>query len=249
MRADHWWGRLVAVVATAVLVGGFLLSGEVTGTVAEESSRMPPLAGDLLRGRTIILDPGHGGFDPGARGRETSEDKINLEVALQLRTWFEMAGARVLMTWSNAKDIPPNRKYRVRQRMDWVNQQRADILIDIHCNSGSSSYHGPQTFYWDGAASYHLAHDVQEELQYYSGTHREVKRIDQYMLRYAKMPAINVEVGFITNPREEMKLMNATYQKDLTWYIFIGTERYLLKGRWPAQLLQTPPPTELLIRD
>ncbi|MCL4352376.1 MAG: N-acetylmuramoyl-L-alanine amidase, partial [Firmicutes bacterium] len=66
---------------------------------------------------------------------------------------------------------------------------------------------------------------------------------------YADMPAINVEIGFITNPKEEEQLLNPEYQRNLSWYIFVGTERWFLKGRWPQNLLQTPPPAHLLIRD
>ncbi len=248
-RGVNWSARAVAVLAGALLVGGFGLTGRALSQPQKEGAQLPPLIGDLLRGRTVVIDPGHGGYDPGARGMRSIEAKINLEVALKLRTWFQMAGARVLMTWSRPGEIPANRKYRVRQRMDWINAQGADLLIDIHCNSGASSYRGPQTFYWDGAASYHLASDVQDELRYFTSTRRDVKRIDQYVLRYAKMPAVNVEVGFITNSQEEHRLMTPAYQEDLTWYIFIGTERWLLKGRWPANLLESPPPTDLLVRD
>ncbi len=207
-----------------------------------------PLAGELLQGRTIVIDPGHGGYDPGALGKNSRESQLNLAMAEQLRRWFETAGARVLLTRSGSRDLPPHQKYRVQDRIAWINATQADVLIDIHCNSGGPRWSGPQTFYWDGAASYHLAHDVQQELQYFTGTKRAVTRIDQYVLRYARMPAINVEVGFITNPREESQLMNPAYQKQLTWYVFLGTERWFLKGRWPQRLLETPPPTRMLIR-
>ncbi len=208
-----------------------------------------PMEGDLLAGRTVVIDPGHGGLDPGARGKQATEDRINLEVALALKTWFQHAGARVLMSWSKPSDIPRNKKFRVAQRVDWINRTHGDVLIDIHCNSGYHTYRGPQTFYWSGAGSYHLANDIQQELQYWTHTRRGVTRINQYVLRYAKMPAVNVELGFISNPKDEVALMSSGYQRDISWYIFVGTERWFLKGRWPEKRLQVPPPTHLLIRD
>lgn len=208
-----------------------------------------PMEGDLLAGRTVVIDPGHGGFDPGARGRQAAEDRINLEVALALKAWFQRAGARVLMSWSKPKDIPRFKKFRVTDRIDWINRTHGDVLIDIHCNSGYHAYRGPQTFYWNGAGSYHLARDIQQELQYWTHTRRGVTRINQYVLRYAKMPAVNVEIGFISNPREEALLMSSQYQRDIAWYIFVGTERWFLKGRWPEKSLSLPPPTHLLVRD
>ena len=240
-----WLARTLGVLAGAVLLGSFLLVSQVK---SQPQSPLGPIVGDLLAGRTIIIDPGHGGWDPGARGQQSTEAEINRQVALKLKSWFQLAGARVLMTWQNVHDIPPREKYRVYDRVDWINQQGGDLLIDIHCNSGSPAFRNPQTFYWEGAPSYHLAHDVQEELQYFTHSRRDVKRIDQYVLRYVKMPAINVEIGYVTNKEEEQLLMNPSYQKALTWYIFVGTERWLMKGRWSSELLDSPPPTDLLVR-
>jgi N-acetylmuramoyl-L-alanine amidase len=207
----------------------------------------PPLAGNLLRGRTIVLDPGHGGYDPGALGRMSREADINLAIALKLRMWLQLAGARVLMTWSRPGEIPPDRKYKVRERAAWIAATHANLLIDIHCNSGQSAW-GPQVFYWDGAPSRLLADYVSDELHYFTKSRRAVTRIDQYVLRHAGMPAINVEVGFINNSREEQKLLDPAYQRALAWYIFIGIERWYLRGRWPLRLLESPPPTDLLAR-
>ena len=240
-----WLARALGVLAGAVLVGSFILA---SGVQSQPQTKLPPIAGDLLRGRTIIIDPGHGGWDPGARGSRSTEAEINLAVAVKLRSWFQLAGARVLMTWQNVHDIPAREKYRVYDRVDWINKQGGDVLIDIHCNSGDPSFRNPQTFYWEGAASYHLAHDVQEELQYFPHSRRDVKRIDQYVLRYVKMPAINVEIGYVTNSQEERLLMTPSYQEKLTWFIFVGAERWLMKGRWSPELLDSPPPTDLLVR-
>ncbi len=244
-----WETRLLGVAAALIMAGSFMLTGRAETLPHKTTHRaVPPLVGDLLEGRTVIIDPGHGGYDPGALGRKSQEAAINLAIALKLRQWFEMAGARVLMTWSKPGQIPLGKKYRVEDRLTWINQQRGDLLIDIHCNSGSSGWRNPQTFYWDGSASYHLAHDVQDELRYFTHSRREIKRINQYVLRYARMPAINVEVGYITNPVEEKLLMTPRYQEELSWAIFIGTERWLVKGRWPAELLEAPPPVDLLKR-
>lgn len=247
---DVWWTRLTTLLATGILVGAFTLVGAASQSRGHhtEGTRLPPAVGALLRGRTIIIDPGHGGWDPGAIGHLTTEAQVNLAVSLKLRDWLRLAGARVLMTWDSPDDIPSDKKYRVRDRARWINAQHADVLIDIHGNSGHPSFRHPQTFYWNGAASYHLARDVQEELQYLTKTHRDVKRIDQYVLRYATMPAINVEIGYLTNPEEERLLMTPAYQNRLAWYIFVGLERWFVHGRWPASMLKAPPPTDLLVR-
>lgn len=237
--------RLGLFTAAAAVLAGALLW--VSSPKAPAAFAEPMPFGDLLSGRTIVIDPGHGGWDPGSIGNQAQEDQLNLQISLQLRKWFQAAGARVVMTWSKPSDIPPQQKYRVRQRVEFINSVGADALIDIHCNASNPAYSGPQTFYWDGVQSYHLARDIQEELQYLTHTRRQIQRLNQYVLRYANMPAVNVEVGFITNPREERQLMTPAYQRQLTWAIFVGTERWLLKGRWPANLLKMPL-TELIQR-
>lgn len=242
--------RLLVWAATGLLAGAFWLAagkaGRHVGTLALAAPT--PLPGDLLAGRRFVIDPGHGGFDPGALGRVSREDTINLAMAHALGSWLQAAGAQVVYTWSRPGDIPPGRKYRVQDRVRFINRTGAVALIDLHCNSSGSAWHGPQTFYWDRRSSALLAEDVQSELRYETGTGREVKRIDQYVLRHAAMPAINVEVGFITNPREERQLLEPAYQRRLTWAILVGIERWALRGRWPDSLLKAPPPRDLLRR-
>jgi len=238
-RSSAWWavlGLILGAVALATAPG-----------VSHSAAPTPLWGGDLLAGRRIVLDPGHGGYDPGAMGQVAREDRINLAVALALKEWLTLAGAKVLMTWSSVADIPPNRKYRVQARSVWINRTGANVLIDIHCNAGVGG-RGPQVFYWDGASSRLLADYLSEELHYFTRTHREVVRINQYVLRHAVMPAVNVELGFLSNPAEERRLMQPSYQRELAWYIFIGIERWFLRGRWPVSWLPAPPPTELLGR-
>ena len=238
--------RRMSWAALAGLALGVLVLGAWPRAMAS-SSPEPLVAGDLLAGRTIVIDPGHGGWDPGALGRVAREDRINLAISLALRRWLELAGAHVLMTWSRVSDIAPNRKYRIQARSAWINATGGNLLVDIHCNAGVDA-RGPQVFYWDGASSRLLADYLSEELHYFTHTHRAVVRIDQYVLRHSVMPAVNVEVGFINNPQEERLLIRPVYQRELAWYIFIGIERWFLRGHWPVSWLKTPPPTEILSR-
>ncbi len=236
------WGWRATVIAVAELT----MAVSAPKTIGPID---PGLSGTLLRGRTVVIDPGHGGKDSGARGLIAHEDQINLAIALDLRQWLNDAGADVKMTWDKPGQILPSQKYRVQHRVNWINRTGGQALIDIHCNSAEKRWRGPQTFYWAGKGSYYLAYDVQGELQYFTHTRRPVTRIDQYVLRYARMPAINVEVGFISNPREEKLLMNPQYQRVLSWYIFLGIDQWFLKGRWPEHLLHSPPPAHFLVRD
>jgi N-acetylmuramoyl-L-alanine amidase len=237
----------VVRIRTAWLAAGLLLVGFLVSRPVARSHPVASHIGRWLQGRTIVLDPGHGGYDPGALGAASREADINLAMALQLKAWLVRAGARVLMTWSRPGDIPPNRKYVVAARAAWIRSTHADLLIDVHCNAGPGAW-GPQVFYWDGTPSRLLADYVAEELHAFTRTHRPVTRLDQYVLRHAGMPAINVEVGFINNRREERRLLSPAYQRALMWYVFVGVARWFLHGRWPAAWIPARPPTELLVR-
>lgn len=226
---------------------GMLLTGAFLGGWFGMGGAPPGGLIPLMRGQTIAIDPGHGGIDSGSRGQRYHEDMLNLAIARDLRHWYEQAGARVIMTWSKPGEIGPHQRLNVRARTKMINASGATLLIDIHCNAGGA-FTGPQTFYWDGAPSYLLAERIQEELQHLTHTRRAVSRIDQYVLRYANMPAVNVEAGFITNPREEALLAQPTYQRKLSWAIFVGTERWLVERRTPVEMASLPEHREMLVR-
>ena len=232
--------------AALVLAAGLTVLARIGGHAsAAEPVRFPYQ--DLLAGRTVILDPGHGGWDPGATTPAAREADINVAVAEQLRAWLVAAGARVLMTWSASAPIHPQKKYRVRERVSWINRQDASVLIDIHTNAGAGG-RGPQLFYWEGAPSRMLADDIASELWSFTRTHREVTRIDQYVLRHSRFPAVNVEVGFISNRSEAQHLTTPSYQRDLAWCVFVGIARWFVAGYQPAAYLAPPPATDLLRR-
>ena len=234
-----------AWLAAVCLAAGmaWVVSGHANRSRAIES----PVTGQLLRGQTIVVDPGHGGRDSGAVGSQSREADINLAVALELRHWLRRAGAKVLMTWSRPDQLSKERNFRVTDRATWIQGTHADLLLDIHCNSGIAA-HGPQVFYADGEASHLLAHLISQELHFFTHTHRQVERIKQYVLEHAGMPAVNVEVGFINHRGDEKLLMQPAYQRLLSWYILIGVERWYLRNRWPARLDDALPPAPMMHR-
>lgn len=236
--------RRVAAVLCAVLVVavlGWWTRGRATPVPAHL-----PYAG-VLAGRTIIIDPGHGGWDPGATSKTAQEADINVDIAEALRAWLSGTGARVLMTWSRQHPIPRDRKFRVVERSRWINAQHADVLVDIHTNAGVGGV-GPQVFYWDGLPSRVLADDIQAELSWFTHTHRQVTRIDQYVLRHSQIPAVNVEVGFLSHAREARRLKSRRYQREVAWCIFIGLMRWFQGAHQPVDFLPPSGPADLLER-
>jgi N-acetylmuramoyl-L-alanine amidase len=190
-----------------------------------------------LAGKVIAIDAGHGGFDGGAESREGLIEKdINLAVSLYLRDYLQQAGAWVVMTREEDKDLADlDAKIRKRQdllrRVEFVKEEKADMLISIHMNSiPSSRWSGAQTFYYpkqhiDNKA---LATFIQDEIKLnLENTNREAKSVNTlFLLKSIEVPTALVEVGFLSNPREARLLSDENYQKKVAAAIYRGILRY-----------------------
>jgi N-acetylmuramoyl-L-alanine amidase len=217
--------------ATVNLVGGTAVLSE---TVKEQviGAAKPP---DLLAGLTIVVDAGHGGKDTGAIGNSgTYEKNNNLAVALNLADMIRSAGGNALLTRS--KDTFPSGTTDtvtdLEARVEIANQAKADLFVSIHNDAFSdSTVGGTSTFYSSTnpvyAQSMLFAQAVQKELVKQLGFNdRKVKDAAFYVIRHTTMPAILVELGFITNPEEEKLLGSPDFQKKAAGAIFQGILNY-----------------------
>lgn len=201
-----------------------------------------PLPG-VVTGKTVVIDAGHGGRDPGAVGRSgLAEKEITLDIAQRLRRLFSRVGVYVVMTREKDLDYGETgdqsrgtRKSRdLAYRAGIANRSGADLLLSIHVNSFPQSiWSGAQCFYEAGdQESKELAGAIQDELAAKLGPNRRRPvAADYLLLKAARMPAVTVEVGFISNPREERMLADAAYREQLAEAIFAGAVAYLLRQR------------------
>lgn len=190
-------------------------------------------------GKRIIIDAGHGGRDPGAIGRNGAQEKaITLGIALELHRLFSQVGAYTVMIRTDDSDLADqgDKRYRTLKERDlWyrvkmANRSEADLYLSIHVNSFPQSiWSGAQTFYHgDCEQSTRLARAIQAQLALKLGpNHRKAKAADYRVLKSTRMPSVVVEVGFISNPREESLLINREYQVKLAGAIFSGVVDYL----------------------
>lgn len=191
-----------------------------------------------LAGKTIVIDPGHGGEDPGALGTTGVHEKdIVLEVSKKLAVILRQAGARVILTREDDRDLSDTDAKSLHQvklqdltrRVELANRNRADVFISVHVNSFPDPREdGPQTFSQPGSAeSRRLAVAIQRELnRYLENPGREAKQVDYFTTRMTEMPSVIVEIGFISNPREEKLLLDPNYQSKIAWAIYAGIARY-----------------------
>ncbi len=221
---------LVLAVAAAVKLYG-------SAQVRLEQKAVQTMAWSVSN-KVIVIDPGHGGIDPGKVSVNGVEEKnINLEISKRLATILSQAGAAVILTRESDEHLssPGSGGWSVKHREDLAqrvkiaNDRRADLYISIHCNSfPDQSQHGAQVFYQPGSEeSRLLAKCIQDEIiRLLKNTDRKEKAVDYYVTRNTKMPTVIVETGFITNPKEEKLLLDAAYQSKMAWSIYAGIIKY-----------------------
>ncbi|AQS58002.1 N-acetylmuramoyl-L-alanine amidase family protein [Desulforamulus ferrireducens] len=192
----------------------------------------------VLANKIIVVDPGHGGRDPGKIGVSgVPEKEINLEVAKRLAMVLGQMGAAVILTRDTDIDLSDSsasgwhgkKRQDLSRRADIANERGADLFISIHCNAFTSpKEHGAQVFsHPDSQESKKLAECIQREMTTILGnTKRKAKQVDYYALSKTQMPAAIVEIGFVTNPKEDKLLQDPQYQSKVAWSIAAGIIKY-----------------------
>lgn len=196
-----------------------------------------------LRKVTVVVDAGHGGLsnqrynghsgDSGAISPHTGlkEKDVNLAAALKLQQELEARGYNVIMTRSTDVYIT------LMERANIANQANADVFISLHHNSiANPNVRGIMTLYCPTFESeiksvdqYPLAKAIQDQLAAQLGAQDRgvIKRPELVVIRETKMPAVLVELGFLTNAREAQVVATDEYQRNAAKAIADGMEAYL----------------------
>ena len=169
-----------------------------------------------IKGKKIVIDPGHGGEDSGAIGPSgVTEKSITLQIAKEVERMLKEAGAKVTMTRTTDTEVSPKHRQatdvdELQARCDVANKAKADIFISIHMDSFTSREASGTTGYYytkGSAASKRLAAAIQSELVgQLKTTSRGIKTCNFYVVKHTKMPATLIEVAFVSNPKEEKLL-------------------------------------------
>lgn len=166
----------------------------------------------------LVLDPGHGGRDPGAVGRLVREKDINLQVCLLLRDLLVRSGVRVLLTRDKDTERVPGvaEATDLKARAMLANTHAADLFVSWHYDASSDPrVHG--TAVWihptqKNRAAYHKAGLLCHQIATYADQKsRGVYLGDFQVLRDTMMDALLVEGGFLTNPDEEARLTQPAF--------------------------------------
>jgi N-acetylmuramoyl-L-alanine amidase len=227
-----------------------------------EPPELPDFGPPAAAIRTIVIDPGHGGDEPGVQGRDgTSEKDVTLAVARRLRSVLEgRLGLRVLLTRDDDRTVP------IETRTAVANNNKADVFLSLHANasfrpaaSGAAIYvaafderdHAATSLareqvpvfgggsrdieivLWDLAQTRHLdqsaelARIIEEQFQdRVPLTSPSIDRVPFRVLESANMPAVLVEMGYLTNDDQERLLASAAFQSTLVQALFEAIVRF-----------------------
>lgn len=190
-------------------------------------------------GIRMVIDPGHGGFDPGKVNAEGMIEKdINLQIALTLKEELEAQGIEIIMTRDSDKGLyaetsKSKKNEDLKNRCSLIEETDPVCTISIHQNSfPDETVYGPQVFYYHTSEeSAQLAGFVQESLNTNLAIEkpREIKNNESYyMLKKSPSTTIIVECGFLSCPAEAQKLVSEDYQAQVAAAIREGVMEYLL---------------------
>ncbi|HEY9778604.1 MAG TPA: N-acetylmuramoyl-L-alanine amidase [Leptolyngbyaceae cyanobacterium] len=176
------------------------------------------------KGRIVVMvDPGHGGKDPGAIGIKGVQEKdIILPISKRIAQLLEEKGIQAVMTRDSDYfvDLQP--------RVDLAERANADLFVSIHANSLPTrpDISGLETYYFDSGQR--LAQVIHNSLlQNVNIRDRRVRKARFYVLRKSSMPSVLVEVGFVTGREDAPKLSTSAYQNQLAEAIVRGILQYV----------------------
>lgn len=182
-----------------------------------------PLQTDVtLKGKTIILDAGHGGRDVGALGNGLRETDLNLRVTLKTKSLLEQKGAKVMLTRSDETFVE------LMDRAKYASVYGGDLFVSIHTNSSYySSATGIETYYYSSSRDQRLASLIYEDLKSHTNlSRRDVHQANFMVLKYNSIPSTLIEMGFITNSNDARLLNSSSYQTIVANAVVNGIVNY-----------------------
>ncbi|WP_299780539.1 N-acetylmuramoyl-L-alanine amidase [uncultured Formosa sp.] len=182
--------------------------------------------------KIVVIDPGHGGIDPGAIGLHNSEKDITLHIALELIKWNSILLKKELDIYLTRYS---DTLISLSDRSLIAKKLKAEIFISIHCNASYRNAKGIEVFITKRkdvyhAASYHLAQSILEEFQYnlnFISRGHKTANFQVLSQSIGYYPAILIETGFITHKDEALYFSRAHHIKALALAILMGLKTHL----------------------
>lgn len=222
-------GQLIICLLAALFV--------LSSSVAMQRATATETQGGESMDFCIVIDPGHGGVDPGSIGYKTKvkESSVNLAVSLKLAERLEGVGARVVMTRKDEGGLyglsTVNYKKRdMQKRKEIIEAARPDIVVSVHMNSYvRHNLRGAQVFYDKSSPRGEaLALAIQDQFaEKLESSSKGVAVGDYFMLKCTPSASVIAECGFLSNEQDEKLLTTPEYQDKIADCIFFGIVNFL----------------------
>ncbi|OAB46832.1 N-acetylmuramoyl-L-alanine amidase family protein [Paenibacillus antarcticus] len=196
--------------------------------VSEDSSTLPlPIPVPVIPSghKIVVIDPGHGGSDPGALSISKKYEKdTNLAISLKVQSLL-LKEPNIDVVMTRDSDTYPT----LSERAQLANRINADVFVSIHGNSNPSSKpNGTETYYYQRSSSKDLANVIHKYLIKATGLiDRGVKNNSLHVIRETKMPAVLLEIGFLSNSSDEKVMLSDDVQNKVAQAVVDGIKEYL----------------------
>ncbi|MDR7316911.1 N-acetylmuramoyl-L-alanine amidase [Brevibacillus nitrificans] len=219
------WLRIRLTSGETGWVSGTYIGNQKSGASAASQASHSQSAGKPgLKGKLIVIDAGHGGSDVGAIGTKygTLEKTINLQTANKLAQLLRQKGAVVVMTRTGNDENPA-----LHDRVSISEQKGADAFISIHYNSSPKKVTGTLTFFYSDQKDKPLAQAIEARLgQVYGTKSNGISFGNYHVLRENDQPSVLLELGFLTDAKDEALVRTADYQQRSADAIVKGLSDY-----------------------
>lgn len=180
--------------------------------------------------KTVVIDPGHGGVDPGAVGHGLKESDIALDISLKAADILAKRDDIMSLVTHEGR-LDPSRHFELEDRCAYANRHEADVFVSIHVNAiARATAYGHETFHFYGSVggsqlAQSLFGAIQAQVPEIAP--RNVKEAGFLVLRDTAMPAALVETGFITHPGDAEKLGRESFRQQYAEAIATGILNFL----------------------
>lgn len=222
--------KFVGCALVFVLLSGFYILGESS----RGQSRNLQQTVAKPAGMTVVIDPGHGGADPGAMFGKTREADINMQLAESLKAKLESAGFNVVLTRNGDSGLVPRNLMTYAERENILQQRKelaalclGQLLISIHVNSNEDPRVSGGVVYYADRQSQALAGKIQQMLNLLGPKTRQPIKKNFNIIKGNSMPSVLIEAAFISNAQDRKIL--TTKPEILAQAIFEGMRQYAEK--------------------
>lgn len=224
------WGKMVSPSGAKGWVNESYITKNTFSTEQIKPDTVPPLPTESvqksqgpLKGKTIVLDPGHGGIDPGTKSiLGTPEKTLTLETAKAVEQKLVSSGANVIMTRTDDTFIS------LQQRAEFSNQNHADAFISFHYNwSKDPLVNGLTGFFYQTSKSSTLATDLLNEIVNETKLNNVGTKLNNLsVLRNNLQPSTLIELGFVSNKQDDSVIESPAYRDNVAEGVYQGLLDY-----------------------